>query len=86
MKLTAQLVQNDLDALGSGYKTGDVDKLIGRYVNQKVDPSELRPHILSRQQFHRIYFFVALRQCRDAAERMAFIHENLLFLAPTVSA
>lgn len=79
MKLTPQLVQADLDALPAGYKTADVDRLIRGYVRQKADATALRPHILQRQQFHRIYYYVALQQIRSADGRMAFIHENLLF-------
>ena len=79
MKLSMEQVQRDLDALGQNYKTPDLDRLIRGYVKQKADSSALRPHILSRQQFHRIYFYVALKQLKTAEERMAFIHENLLF-------
>ena len=79
MKLTIEQVQKDLDALPEHYKTGDVDRLIRRYVRQKADVSALRPYILDRQQFHRIYYYVTLGQIRSAEERMAFIHENLLF-------
>ncbi len=79
MKLTKETVQSDLDALPRNYKTGDVDRLIQRYVKEKADASALRPYILTQQQFHRIYYYVSLKQLRDAAKRMAFIHENLLF-------
>ena len=79
MKLTPELVQKDLDALPKNYKTADVDRLIRAYIKEKADVSPLRPFILSRQQFHRIYYFVALKQIRDAEARMTFIHENLLF-------
>ena len=79
MKLTKDQVQKDLDALPEHYKTGDVDRLIRKYVKQKVDVSALRPYILSEQQFHRIYYYVTLDQISDVEERMAFIHENLLF-------
>ena len=79
MKLTKEQVQKDLDALPEQYKTGDVDRLIRKYVKQKGDVSALRPYILSEQQFHRIYYYVTLEQIRNADERMAFIHENLLF-------
>ena len=79
MKLTIEQVQKDLDALPEHYKTGDVDRLIRQYVKQKADVSALRPYILDQQQFHRIYFYVTLNQIRNADERMAFIHENLLF-------
>ena len=79
MKLTKEQVQKDLDALPEHYKTGDVDRLIRQYVKQKADVSALRPYILDQQQFHRIYFYVPLNQIRNADERMAFIHENLLF-------
>ena len=78
MHLTPELVQRDLDALGK-YKTADVDRLIRGYVRQKADASALREHILSRQQFHRIYYYVSLEQIKDVNARMAFIHENLLF-------
>ena len=79
MKLTKEQVQKDLDTLPEHYKTGDVDRLIRQYVKQKADVSALRPYILDQQQFHRIYFYVTLNQIRNADERMAFIHENLLF-------
>ena len=79
MNLTTELVQRDLDALPVGYKTGDVDGLIRRYITARVDVSALRPYILSHQQFHRIYFYVSLARLPDARARMAFIHENLLF-------
>ena len=79
MRLTKEQVQKDLDALPAHYKTGDVDRLIRQYVKQKADVSALRPYILDQQQFHRIYYYVTLDQIRSAEERMAFIHENLLF-------
>ena len=79
MNLTPEQVQKDLDALPAHYKTADVDRLIRQYVKQKADVSALRPYILERQQFHRIYYFVALEQLKTPRERMAFIHENLLF-------
>ena len=65
MELTAQLVQMDLDALPRGYKTGDVDRLIRRYVKARAEVSALRPYILERQQLHRIYYYVSLEQIRD---------------------
>ena len=79
MKLTAYQVQADLDALGPHYKTGDVDRLIARYGKEQADVSALRPLILERQQFHRIYFYVSLNRIKDPLSRLAFIHENLLF-------
>ncbi len=79
MKLTREQVQKDLDALPEHYKTGDVDSLIRRYVKAQADVSALRPYILSQQQFHRIYYYVSLEQIKSVNERMAFIHENLLF-------
>lgn len=79
MKLTKEQVQKDLDALPEHYKTGDVDRLIRQYVKQNADVSALRPYILDQQQFHRIYYYVTLDQIRNAEQRMAFIHENLLF-------
>ena len=47
MKLTKDQVQKDLDALPEHYKTGDVDRLIRKYVKQKADVSALRPYMLS---------------------------------------
>ena len=79
MQMTKEQVQNDLDALPEHYKTGDLDRLIGRYVKAKADVSALRPYILTEQQFHRIYFSVSLEQLKTVEERMAFIHNNLLF-------
>ena len=79
MIITKDQVQQALDALPEHYKTADVDRLIRQYVKQKADVSALRPYILSEQQFHRIYYYVSLEQIRNAEERMAFIHENLLF-------
>ena len=79
MQMTKEQVQNDLDALPEHYKTGDLDRLIGRYVKAKADVSALRPYILTEQQFHRIYFYVSLEQLKTVEERMAFIHNNLLF-------
>ena len=79
MQMTKEQVQNDLDALPEHYKTGDLDRLIGRYVKAKADVSALRPYILTEQQFHRIYFYVSLEQLKAVEERMAFIHNNLLF-------
>ncbi|MBR4953999.1 MAG: DNA alkylation repair protein [Oscillospiraceae bacterium] len=79
MKLTVESVQKDLDALGECYKTADVDKIIRRYIKEKADVSSLREYILQKQQFHRIYYYVALEQMKDVRDRMKFIHENLLF-------
>ena len=79
MKLTKTQVQRDLDALPMHYRTADVDRLIRQYGKQKADVSALRPYILTQQQFHRIYFYVSLNQIRSVEERMAFIHNNLLF-------
>lgn len=79
MNLTIDSVQNDLNALPEHRKTADVDRLIRRYVREKADVSDLRPYILTQQQFHRIYYFVSLEQIKDVNERMKFIHQNLLF-------
>ena len=79
MKFTKEQIQEELNALPEHYKTGDVDRLIRRFVSQRADLSALRPYILTEQQFHRIYFYVSLDQIKNVNERMAFIHENLLF-------
>ena len=79
MELTKDKVSANLDRLPVNYKTGDVDRLIRDYVRQKMDPAPLRDHILADQRLHRVYFFVALKQIPKVADRMAFIHENLLF-------
>ena len=79
MELTRDAVLADLALLPENYKTGDVDRLIRGYVRRKLDPRPLRPFILEDQRLHRIYFFTALKQLPHVADRMAFIHENLLF-------
>ena len=79
MELTRDAVLVDLALLPENYKTGDVDRLIRGYVRRKLDPAPLRPFILEDQRLHRIYFFTALKQLPHVADRMAFIHENLLF-------
>ena len=79
MKLTKEQLQLDLDALPKNYKTADVDRLIRDYVKQQADVSALRQYILQQQQYHRIFFYVSLLQRETVEERMAFIHENLLF-------
>ena len=79
MKLTKEQIQKDLDSLPEHFKTADVDRLIRQYVKQKADVSALRPYILDEQQFHRIYYYVSLNQIKNVNQRMAFIHENLLF-------
>lgn len=79
MKLTRQDVLKDLSSLPENYKTKDIDKLIAGYVKNKADVSALREHILTEQQLHRIYFYVALKQIKNVNERMAFIDSNLLF-------
>lgn len=79
MMLTIEQVQKDLDSLPVHYKTADVDRLIRQYGKQNADVSGLRPYILTRQQFHRIYYYVNLKRIKNVDERMAFIHDNLLF-------
>ncbi len=79
MKLTKEQIQKDLDSLPAHYKTADVDRLIRQYGKQNADVSALRPHILTQQQFHRIYYYVNLNSIEKVDQRMAFIHENLLF-------
>ena len=77
--LTKAQVRRELDALPAGYKTADLDQIIAGLVRRKADVSILRDSILTEQDLHRIYFYVNLKQIRNVSERMAFIHENLLF-------
>ena len=79
MVLTKEHVLLDIGELPKGYKTGDIDALIKKYVKQKANVSALRPFVLTHQELHRIYYYVALKQIPSVQERMAFIHENLLF-------
>ncbi len=79
MNLTMELLKKDINSLPKGYKTAHVDKLIRSYVNEKSDVSFLRPYILTHQEFHRIYYYVSLKQITNVYERMRFIHNNLLF-------
>ena len=75
---TPEEVLHDLATLPQDYKTADVDRLIKGYIAVNADVSLLREYILTRQELHRIYFFVSLKQMPSAEERMAFIHGNLL--------
>lgn len=79
MILTKEQVQAEIDALPENYKTKDVDALIKRYVKERADVSALRDHVLTEQQFHRIYYYVMLDQIKDKAEQMAIIDRNLFF-------
>ncbi|MBR6825618.1 MAG: hypothetical protein IKM59_03620, partial [Oscillospiraceae bacterium] len=79
MVLTKEHVLLDIGELPKGYKTGDIDALIKKYVRQKANVSALRPFVLTHQELHRIYYYVALKQIGSVDRRMAFIHENLLF-------
>ncbi len=79
MKLTREDVRAMVDALPEDYKTKDLDGIIARLVREKADVSALRPHILTEQDLHRIYFYVSLKQIKDVRARMRFIDENLLF-------
>lgn len=79
MPLTKQQIADDLKSLGENYKTADVDRLIRKYVKEKADVSFLRTDILSEQQYHRIYYYVSLKQIKDVRECMEFIDRNLLF-------
>ncbi len=78
-KLTRQEVQADLDSLAKNYKTKDVDGLIRRYVKEGADVSDLRGHILTEQQFHRIYYYVSLKQLKNPGQRLRFITDNMFF-------
>lgn len=77
--ISVEEIQSDMDALPVNYKTADVDALIKRYVKEGRDLSELRDHVLSEQQFHRIYFHGSLRQIKDVYDRARWIDNNLLF-------
>ena len=79
MHLTHTQVLTDLSTLPPNYKTTDIDRLIRRYIKEGTDVSSLRPHILTHQELHRIYYFVPLKQMQSVEKRMVFIHENLLF-------
>lgn len=79
MKLTMEQVMQEIRQLPETYKTADIDRLIKKYNKEQADTSLLRPHILTYQELHRIYYFVPLKQMKDVNERMQFIHANLLF-------
>lgn len=79
MILTKEDVRRDLKTLPENYKTKELDGLIARYVKEKADVSALREYILTEQDLHRIYFYVSLKQIREAEVRMKFIDDNLLF-------
>lgn len=78
-KITYAEAASDIESLGSGYKTADLDRLIAKYVKEGACVEDLREHILSDTRLHRIYFYVSLKQLRSPNERLKFIDENLLF-------
>ena len=79
LKLTSEQVLADIKRLPAKYKTSDIDRLIRGYVKEKADAAPLRLDILTHQELHRIYYYVSLKQIKKVEDRMAFIHENLLF-------
>lgn len=80
LKITKELVEQDINKLPENYKTKDIDSLISRYIKADGDVSNLRPYILEHPHtFHRIYYYVTLKQIKDVYERMEFIHHNLYF-------
>lgn len=70
---------SDIESLGSGYKTADVDRLIAKYVKEGIEADDLRGYILSDMRLHRIYFYVSLKQISSPEKRLEFIDKNLLF-------
>ena len=65
IKATKQMIARDVAALPENYKTKDVDALIARYVKEKYDVSCLRGCVLAEQEFHRIYYYVSLKQIKN---------------------
>ena len=80
LNLTKEKVKQDFDRLPENYKTKDVDRLISHYVKEQADVSDLRDYVLEEPKtFHRIYYYVSLKQIKDVYKRMEFIHQNLYF-------
>jgi len=77
--ITKERIISDLNSLPENYKATDLDRLISKYVKEKQDLSFLREDVISEQEFHRIYFYVSLKQIGDANERLLWIDKNLLF-------
>ena len=69
----------DIAKLPQNYKTADLDRLIKKYIAEGADASALRPFILEHRELHRIYYYVNLKPMKNVCDRMAFIHENLIF-------
>ena len=79
MILSKEVVLRDIEALPNNYKTKDIDGLISKYVKEKGDVSALRDSVLVEQRFHRIYYYVNLKQIKEPLKRFQFIHKNLFF-------
>ena len=62
------------------YKTADIDIFIRKLVKEKADVSFLKDKVLEKQSFHRIYFYVTMKQIKDKNERLAFIEDNFELL------
>lgn len=77
-KITYAEAVVDVESLGSGYKTADLDRLIAKYVKENVGVEDLRGYILGDTRLHRIYFYVSLKKIKSPSERLKFIDENLL--------
>ncbi len=79
MIFSKEMVLRDIEALPSNYKTKDIDNLISKYVKESADVSDLRDAVLVEQRFHRIYYYVSLKQIKEPLKRFQFIHKNLFF-------
>ncbi len=74
--MTLQQLEARFTALGSNYKTKDVDALNRQLIKQKADVAFLRPLILERQQYYRTYFQVSLAYLPTIEEKLAFIEDH----------
>ena len=62
------------------YKTADIDVFIRKLVKEKANVSFLKDKVLEKQNYHRIYFYVTMKQIKDKNERLAFIEDNFELL------
>ncbi len=58
------------------YKTKDIDRFSKKLIRQGADVSFLKPIVLQKQQYHRIYFQVSLGLLDGLDAKMQFIEEN----------
>ncbi len=64
------------EALGTSYKTKNVDNFNKRLIKENIDVSFLRAALPKHEEYYRTYFQVTIFQLATKEEKMAFIEDN----------